>query len=66
MQNPFEHLGKPRPAKPEGELVEGLFDCTEKGCYEKAKEARYLREVSLLTWKALCGHVSKIEGFKLD
>lgn len=64
MRNPFEDLSVPRLENPEGEEVEGQFSCQERGCYEVAREARYLEELKILTWACKYGHVSKIEGYE--
>lgn len=60
MQNPFEAMRGPKVDNPRGELVEGAFQCEE--CFENAQEARYLEEVTLLTWKCpSCEHITKIK-----
>lgn len=66
MRNPFDELGKPRLENPRGEEVEGAFSCQERGCYNVAHEARYLREVKTLTWICKDEHISKIEGFVIE
>lgn len=65
MHNPFEDLGRPRVENPRGEEVEGTFGCQEFGCYENVTVARYLPEVSVLTWECPAGHINKIEGFDI-
>lgn len=64
--NPFEELARPRLDNPQGEEVTGQFSCQERGCYNVSKEARYLDEAKILTWKCKDEHVSKIEGFHID
>jgi hypothetical protein len=66
MKNPFEDLGKKRLSDPEGEECEGAFSCQEKGCYDTVGEARYLREIKVLTWECNNGHINKIKDFVID
>lgn len=66
MKNPFLDLKAPRLENPEGEECEGAFSCQERGCNKVAHEARYLREVKILTWKCDEGHISSIEGFEIE
>lgn len=65
MGNPFMRLGEPRLENPKGEEVTGAFSCQEDDCYEVASTARYLEEVSMLTWKCKDGHMSRLEDFNL-
>lgn len=64
MSNPFKSLGRPKLENPQGEEVSGAFQCQE--CYETVTTARYLEEVSVLTWKCSADHISKIEGFNIE
>ena len=66
MTNPFAQLGKPKLDNPRGEEVGGAFSCQERGCWNVATEARYLREIEVLTWICEDEHISKIEGFKIE
>ena len=61
--NPFEELGRPKLENPQGEEVTGAFSCQE--CDDVVTTARYLDEVSVLTWICTEGHISSIEGFNL-
>lgn len=66
MRSPYDDLGKPRLDNPQGEECEGAFTCQEDGCDKVATEARYLREVQILTWLCPDGHLNKIEGFRIE
>lgn len=66
MRNPFKEMKRPTLAEPEGEECGGAFSCQERGCYDTVTEARYLREVKILTWICSNGHISKIEGFEIE
>ncbi len=61
MSNPFEALFEPRLENPQGEEVEGMFSCQTQGCYINVYEARYLKEVKILTWICPLDHISSAE-----
>ena len=66
MRNPFADLGKPRLAE-QPEEVEGSFSCQTARCYTSpVSEAKYIRQIKMLTWVCPDGHVNRIEDFDLD
>jgi len=66
MRSPFDDLGKTRVENPQGEEVGGAFACQTPKCYSISREARFIRELELLTWECEDGHINKVEGFKID
>lgn len=64
FRNPFTELGRKRLQKPKGEEVEGTFVC--QTCYAQSHEARYLEEISVLTWVCPNEHTNKVEDFSIE
>jgi hypothetical protein len=61
--NPFETLGgKPSEKDLEYDEWGGQFSCSERGCYNIEKIARYYRKSKTLIWKCEDGHKSYLEN----
>lgn len=65
MTNPFEDLRLPTEEELQIEDVQGSFACQDDYCRNVAYKARYVARDSILTWRCLDGHISKIEGFNI-
>lgn len=65
MRNPYKELFKPVLENPDGEPVTGAFTCQEDDCWSTVKDAKYIEEIKVLTWKCSKGHISKLEDYIL-